>query len=204
MHRGSTPAQAANALRAGGLVILPTETVYGLAADAGRPAAVARLFEAKGRPRFNPLIAHVQDLAAARRLAALDETALALAEAFWPGPLTLVAPYLCYLRQDTVFAPGQPLSRDVVCGLLGRACGVIEHHGSMGVPGRLKGWMSRHGHLLKFNDHGRAVCPESGFEYECRDGAVRCLSLDEEAPLPAELSSGAKSYDDFTPQALNS
>ena len=67
----------------------------------------------------------------------------------------------------------------------------------MGVPGRLKGWMSRHGHLLKFCDAGRATCPESGFEYELRNGAVRCLTLDEEVPLPDELSRGAKSYDDF-------
>lgn len=87
-----TPAQAAEALRRGELVIVPTETVYGLAADAANPRAVAAVFEAKGRPRFNPLIAHVADLAAARAIAVLDAQALALAEAFWPGPLTLVAP----------------------------------------------------------------------------------------------------------------
>lgn len=80
------------ALRAGSLVILPTETVYGLAADAGDPGSVAAIFEAKGRPRFNPLIAHVADLAAAERIAGLDDRARSLAEAFWPGPLTLVAP----------------------------------------------------------------------------------------------------------------
>jgi L-threonylcarbamoyladenylate synthase len=85
-------ARAARALAAGSLVIMPTETVYGLAADAGDPAAVASLYEAKGRPRFNPLIAHVPDWEAALRLAALDARALRLAEAFWPGPLTLVAP----------------------------------------------------------------------------------------------------------------
>jgi L-threonylcarbamoyladenylate synthase len=83
---------AAAALRRGELVILPTETVYGLAADAGNAEAVARLFEAKGRPRFNPLIAHVADLASAERLAVFDDRALRLADAFWPGPLTLVAP----------------------------------------------------------------------------------------------------------------
>jgi L-threonylcarbamoyladenylate synthase len=87
-----TPAAAAQALRRGGLVILPTETVYGLAADAANPRAVAAVFEAKGRPRFNPLIAHVADLEAARAIAVLDDRALALARAFWPGPLTLVAP----------------------------------------------------------------------------------------------------------------
>ena len=71
---------------------MPTETVYGLAADAGNAAAVARVYEAKGRPRFNPLIAHVADAEAAERLAAFDGRARLLAQAFWPGPLTLVAP----------------------------------------------------------------------------------------------------------------
>jgi L-threonylcarbamoyladenylate synthase len=83
---------AALALAAGDLVILPTETVYGLAADATNPAAVARLFAAKGRPSFNPLIAHLGDADAAARVARLDDRAWVLAEAFWPGPLTLVAP----------------------------------------------------------------------------------------------------------------
>jgi len=83
---------AADALAAGDLIILPTETVYGLAADAANPAAVARLYEAKGRPRFNPLIAHVADWTMAARVAALDERARRLAEAFWPGPITFVAP----------------------------------------------------------------------------------------------------------------
>ncbi|KQT65126.1 MULTISPECIES: L-threonylcarbamoyladenylate synthase [unclassified Aureimonas] len=79
-------------LAAGGLVAMPTETVYGLGADATNGEAVARIFEAKGRPRFNPLISHVCDLDMARRLAVFDDLALALAEAFWPGPLTLVLP----------------------------------------------------------------------------------------------------------------
>jgi len=89
---GDTDAAAAAALRAGRLVILPTETVYGLAGDAGDPAAVAAIFEAKGRPRFNPLIAHVPDAAEAETIAIFDARARALAEAFWPGPLTIVAP----------------------------------------------------------------------------------------------------------------
>jgi L-threonylcarbamoyladenylate synthase len=89
---GATDTQAAEALAAGGLVILPTETVYGLAADAGNAVAVAALFEAKGRPRFNPLIAHVADAVQAEAIAVFDDRARALAEAFWPGPLTIVAP----------------------------------------------------------------------------------------------------------------
>jgi L-threonylcarbamoyladenylate synthase len=84
---------AVAALRRGQLVGLPTETVYGLAADAENGEAVARIFAAKGRPSFNPLIAHVADVAAARRLGALDDRAEALARAFWPGPLTLVVPF---------------------------------------------------------------------------------------------------------------
>jgi L-threonylcarbamoyladenylate synthase len=83
---------AAACLRAGGLVAFPTETVYGLGADAANGEAVARLYLAKGRPSLNPLIAHVADLAAARRLAVFDAGAERLAAAFWPGPLTLVLP----------------------------------------------------------------------------------------------------------------
>src|SRR5713226_7170153 len=85
-------AAAARCLRQGGLVAFPTETVYGLGADAGNGEAIARLYAAKGRPTFNPLIAHVADLEAAQRLAQFDDDAGRLAEAFWPGPLTLVLP----------------------------------------------------------------------------------------------------------------
>jgi len=83
-------ADAAICLGSGGLVAFPTETVYGLGADATNGAAVARLYAAKGRPSFNPLIAHVFDLAAAKRLAVFNAEAEKLAAAFWPGPLTLV------------------------------------------------------------------------------------------------------------------
>jgi L-threonylcarbamoyladenylate synthase len=81
---------AATCLAAGGLVAFPTETVYGLGADATNATAVAKLYEAKGRPSFNPLIAHVADLLAAERLAVFDQAAKRLAAKFWPGPLTLV------------------------------------------------------------------------------------------------------------------
>jgi L-threonylcarbamoyladenylate synthase len=90
--------RAARALENGELVGMPTETVYGLAADASNPAAVARIFAAKGRPRFNPLISHVASLDAAAREGALDGRASALAEAFWPGPLTLVVPVARFAR----------------------------------------------------------------------------------------------------------
>ncbi|MDZ5698862.1 L-threonylcarbamoyladenylate synthase [Chelativorans sp. M5D2P16] len=84
--------EACRVLAAGELVAIPTETVYGLAADATNGAAVARIFEAKGRPRFNPLITHVADRAMAERLAVFSPLAGRLADAFWPGPLTLVLP----------------------------------------------------------------------------------------------------------------
>ena len=120
----SDVAAAVEALQAGGLVILPTETVYGLAADAANAGAVAAIFEAKGRPRFNPLIAHVADGIAASWVGDLDGRAQALAEAFWPGPLTIVAPYVgglavCDLARaglDTVAlrAPSHPVAQAVL------------------------------------------------------------------------------------------
>jgi len=85
-------AAAAACLRDGGLVAFPTETVYGLGADATNAAAIARLYAAKGRPSFNPLIAHVAGVAEARLIAQFNATAERLAAAFWPGPLTLVLP----------------------------------------------------------------------------------------------------------------
>jgi len=85
-------AEAARLILAGEPVAVPTETVYGLAADATGANAVARIYEAKGRPSFNPLIVHVPDLSAAQRLGHFNRTALELAELHWPGPLTLVVP----------------------------------------------------------------------------------------------------------------
>jgi L-threonylcarbamoyladenylate synthase len=84
--------KAAEILRRGGLVAFPTETVYGLGADATSDLAVAKVYEAKGRPSFNPLIVHVTSLAEAKRLGRFDESSERLAREFWPGPLTLVVP----------------------------------------------------------------------------------------------------------------
>lgn len=116
--------RAAVAIRAGRLVLMPTETVYGLAADAANARPVAAVYEAKGRPSFNPLIAHVADVAMARRIARLDARAEALAAKFWPGPLTLVLPIadeqaVCDLARaglDTVAvrAPGHPLAHALI------------------------------------------------------------------------------------------
>jgi L-threonylcarbamoyladenylate synthase len=115
---------AARCLAAGGLVAFPTETVYGLGADAGNGEAVARLYAAKGRPAFNPLIAHVADIAAARRVADFTAAAEKLAAAFWPGPLTLVLAKqrdcgvadlaLAGLDSVAVRVPAHPVARNLI------------------------------------------------------------------------------------------
>ncbi len=94
-------ARAAEILRAGGLVALPTETVYGLAARADSETAIAAIYRAKGRPEFNPLIVHIAGLEQAEELAWFDERARLLAGRFWPGPLTMVLPS----REDAAIAP---------------------------------------------------------------------------------------------------
>jgi L-threonylcarbamoyladenylate synthase len=122
-------AAAARRLSEGGLVAFPTETVYGLGADATNAAAIADLYQSKGRPSFNPLIAHVGDLAAARQIARFDAQALVLAERFWPGPLTLVLPKseACRIAElataglDTVAirVPSHPLARAILAAFGG-------------------------------------------------------------------------------------
>src|SRR5215208_6216876 len=87
-------AEAARLIQAGEPVAVATETVYGLAADATNASAVARIYEAKGRPSFNPLIVHVSDLAAAEQIGRFDGASRKLAEEYWPGPLTLVVPLI--------------------------------------------------------------------------------------------------------------
>ena len=117
-------AAAARCLTEGGLVAFPTETVYGLGADATNPAAIARLYQAKGRPAFNPLIAHVGDFEAARQIARFDASATALARAFWPGPLTLVLPKskdctvadlaTAGLETVAIRVPAHPVAREIL------------------------------------------------------------------------------------------
>lgn len=116
--------QAAEIIRDGGLVAMPTETVYGLAADATNGKAVARIYEAKGRPSFNPLISHVTGADMAARLVEINTVAEDLISAFWPGPLTLVLPRLaaCPVSQlataglDTIAirAPDHPVARALI------------------------------------------------------------------------------------------
>src|SRR6202011_1185689 len=117
-------AAAARCLAEGGLVAFPTETVYGLGADATNAGAIARLYQAKGRPSFNPLIAHVWNLEAGMRIARFDEQAIALAKAFWPGPLTLVLPRTkdcavaalapAGLETVAIRVPAHPLAREIL------------------------------------------------------------------------------------------
>jgi L-threonylcarbamoyladenylate synthase len=115
---------AARCLAGGRLVAFPTETVYGLGADATNAAAIARLYQAKGRPAFNPLISHVRDIVAATQLARFDAAAMSLAEAFWPGPLTLVLPKsvgcaiadlaTAGLETVAIRVPAHPVARDIL------------------------------------------------------------------------------------------
>src|SRR5690606_3413157 len=103
--------RAVEVLRRGGLVAIPTETVYGLAADASHGEGVAGIFAAKGRPQFNPLIAHVDSIAMAERYVIFDPISRKVAEAFWPGPLTIVLPLKA--KQDT----SRPIHPLVTAGL---------------------------------------------------------------------------------------
>ncbi len=142
-------ARAAALLAAGECVAMPTETVYGLAADARDAMAVARIYHAKGRPSFNPLIVHVADLAAAQALAQMPPQALALAQAFWPGPLTLVLP----LRADAGIAglvtagldtigirvPAHPVAQALL-----RACGAPLAAPSANASGRISPTTAAH------------------------------------------------------------
>ena len=124
---GSAIEQAAHLLSTGGLVAFPTETVYGLGADAHNDGAVARIFAAKGRPRFNPLIAHYPDAETAARDVLFDAEAEHLADACWPGPLTLVLPrrpdcrvsLLCSagLETQAVRVPDQAVARQLLAAV---------------------------------------------------------------------------------------
>jgi len=140
---------AAHIIRAGGLVAFPTETVYGLGADARSGEAVARIFEAKGRPRFNPLIVHVGDISQAEIYAEFAQNARRIAEVFWPGPLTLVL----RRRPDAALAdlvsaglptvalrvPSHPVARALI-----EAAGVPIAAPSANASGRVSATTARH------------------------------------------------------------
>ena len=142
-------ARAAQLLRDGALVAFPTETVYGLGGDATSEAAVARIFAAKGRPSFNPLIVHVPDLAEAEPLAIFDERARDAVRHFWPGPLSLVLPrreagglsLLASAGRDTVAlrAPAHPVAQQLL-----RAAGIPIAAPSANRSGRVSPTLAAH------------------------------------------------------------
>ena len=142
-------AEAGRLIRAGGLVAFPTETVYGLGANALDGRAVARIFEAKGRPRFNPLIAHVASVEDALALGVFSAEAAALAEAFWPGPLTLVVPRRETAGLSDLVTAGLPTvalrvpSHEVARGLI-RAAGVPIAAPSANISGRVSATRAEH------------------------------------------------------------
>ena len=179
-------AAAAQALRAGGLVLMPTETVYGLAADAANPAAIAAVFEAKGRPRFNPLIAHVADLEAAQRLVAFDARAEALARAFWPGPLTIVAPLrpgapVCDLARaglDTlaVRAPNHPAALALLEAFGGPLCAPSANRSGRPSPTSLEAAVEETGFAAQAAlDGGPCLVGLESTVVAVLDGPVRLL-----------------------------
>ncbi len=143
-------AEAARIIKRGGLVAFPTETVYGLGADATNGQAVARIFEAKGRPRFNPLIVHAAGVGAASDLAEFNDRALALAGAFWPGPLTLVLPLRSGVRHISelvtaglgtlaIRVPAHPVAQRLLA-----AAGVPIAAPSANISGRVSPTTARH------------------------------------------------------------
>jgi L-threonylcarbamoyladenylate synthase len=142
-------AAAGRIVRGGGLVAFPTETVYGLGANAREGRAVARIFEAKGRPRFNPLIAHVASLEDALAIGHFTAQAEALADAFWPGPLTLVVPRREDAGLSDLVTAGLPTvalrlpAHDIARALIGEA-GVPIAAPSANISGRVSATRAKH------------------------------------------------------------
>jgi L-threonylcarbamoyladenylate synthase len=190
-------ARAAQLLRDGELVAFPTETVYGLGGDATSEAAVARIFAAKGRPRFNPLIVHVLGLAEAEPLATFDKRAHEAARRFWPGPLTLVLPrrpdsglsLLASAGLDTVAlrAPGHPVARQLL-----RAAGKPIAAPSANRSGQVSPTMAAHV-AAEFNT-GVALILDGG---ACPVGLESTI-LDLTGPVPVLLRPGGVSLEELT------
>ncbi|MEY3145476.1 MAG: hypothetical protein RL342_1147, partial [Pseudomonadota bacterium] len=194
-------AAAADTLRAGGLLGLPTETVYGLAADAQNPAAVARIFSAKGRPAEHPLIVHVLDAAAAAHFASeIPAFAQALMQAFWPGPLTLILPRRAGVAgaaaggQDSIGlrCPAHP----VALGVLAACAGLAPPMPGLAVPsanrfGRVSPTTAAHvqdefGPALLVLDGGPCVVGIESTIVDCTRGQP--VLLRPGAITPAELA----------------
>ena len=191
-----TIAAAAAQLRTGNLVVFPTETVYGLGGDATDEHAVARIFDAKGRPRFNPLIVHVPDLDAAEAIAEFDERSRAAAARFWPGPLTLVlkrrpasgVSLLACAGLDTVAvrAPAHPVAQALL-----RAAGIPLAAPSANRSGRVSPTIAAHAADL---GHRVALILDGG---ACRIG-IESTILDLSGRVPALLRSGGVTLEGLT------
>jgi L-threonylcarbamoyladenylate synthase len=159
-------AMATRLILAGQPVAVPTETVYGLAADATSAEAVARIYAAKGRPSFNPLIVHVPDLGAAEALAVFDDTARDLAKLHWPGPLTLVLPKRDEALLPSIVTAGLPTVAIRVPGhpamqALLKACGQPLAAPSANASGTIS--PTRAEHVLKSFDGMIALVIDGGF-----------------------------------------
>jgi L-threonylcarbamoyladenylate synthase len=190
-------ARAAEILHNGGLVAFPTETVYGLGADATNDRAVARVFAAKGRPDFNPLIVHIAESEAARRIVAWSDAAEKLARRFWPGPLTMVLPRRADARVSLLASagldslgvrlPDHPVARQLIA-----AADTPIVAPSANPSGRLSPTTAEH------------VAESMGFEVDlvldggpCRVG-IESTVVDLTADIPAVLRPGAVSVGDLT------
>lgn len=183
---GEAIARGAAILRAGGLVAMPTETVYGLAGDATSERAVASIYAAKDRPVFNPLIAHVLGIETADREAVFDDDALALAQAFWPGPLTLIAPASPHSRVSLLAraglgsvalrAPSHPVARALI-----EAAGAPLVAPSANRSGRVSPTLAAHvladldGRIDLILDAGPTSLGLESTIVACLDGAPRLL-----------------------------
>lgn len=187
-------AAAARVIADGGCVAVPTETVYGLAADATDSRAVAGIYAAKGRPGFNPLIVHVPDRAAAEALAIFDAAAMRLAEAFWPGPLTLVLPIRAEAGIASLVTAGLPTvairvpAHDAMQALL-RATGRPLAAPSANASGSISPTRAEHvlrsldGRIPMVIDAGPAARGIESTIIACVDGQVRQLRP---GPIPPE------------------
>ena len=193
-------ARAAEVIRAGGLVAFPTETVYGLGADATNDRAVAAIYAAKGRPSFNPLIVHVLDAGAAAEYVALTPLARRLMDRFWPGPLSLVLPRVAGCRLSllvsaglptaAVRAPAHPLARDLLA-----ACGRPIAAPSANRSGAVSPTTAAHvaASLPGSADGGPAVILDGG---PCRMG-LESTVVDATGEVPVILRPGGVTAEDL-------
>jgi len=217
-----TIAEAAERLQGGELVAFPTETVYGLGADAGNPIAVAKLFDAKGRPHFNPLIVHLPEPGMAERHGRLNRDARLLAEAFWPGPLTLVVPFerlspVCDLARAGLGTIGLRVPAHPVAHALLAAAGRPVAAPSANRSGHVSPTRAEHvaddleGRVATILDAGPTrvglestivACLGDGLQL-LRSGAVTALQIEEAVGRPLDAPAG-EAGDPISPGRLAS